>query len=472
MKKQIIKISLLAILFLVGFESASADWEAQLKSTFSSAKVVETFDNLQDWTPGGQFYSSAGCDTCASNSTLPKNNDGSDSIWTIWNSKGMSFEYTPGNGIFARGDVITGSISGATDTIERIWELDGKSYIQITSTDGVQQVSNFVAGENISSGSKTGTNIQWPLFIADHGPSHNWRGTGKSLMMDLGDNNASDLNPAIEGIGAQRLGTYFGDGITGKSGFKKAHVFFMIKLGPEFFNDCITPDGQCLAGGYDTVGAFLKMFELNSGFVEISKWGTAEDLVLVDPAAPSYYRLDEYGLNFSVFNFYGGGASHTNDLYFTKNIHVASEWQNPGLYTYLQTQASVPVRNGTTLDIENYFENNEWFAVEMAQDLGTKDLADGTTDFWIYDQNGVEKGHYASTENHLNVFDHYYNKFVMGGNRGSLHDMIGGLDTRWWVDDIVINDSRIGPTYFSTLASFQGPADETAPAAPTGLGVE
>ncbi|HBD18158.1 MAG: hypothetical protein UY19_C0010G0047 [Candidatus Wolfebacteria bacterium GW2011_GWA2_47_9b] len=468
MKKQIGIIGVLVMVSFLPLTKVHAGWQQTLESRFA---IVETFDELQDWTPGGQFYSMAGCETCASNLTLPKKNDGSNSIWTFWNNKGISFQYTPGNGTFVRGDVITGSTSGATETIERVWVLEGKSYIQITSTDGTNKISDFVVGENITSGSKTGTNLQWPLFIADHGPSHTWRGTGKSLMMDLGDNNANDLNPSMEGIGAQRMGLYFGDGISGKSGFKKAHVFFMVKLNPEFFSPCVNPGTQCLVDGYDTVSV-IKMFDLNSGFTDITTWGNSADRALVDPNHANYPRLDEYGLNFSVFNLYGGGSTFPESTFFIQAGHVANPSGAPSLYTYLQTISNVRMRNGTSMDVDGFSENNQWFGVEMAQDIGTVNTTDGTTEFWIYDQDGILKGYYVATgENHLKVFDHYYNKFVFGGNRLSAHDGTGGLDARWWVDDLIISGTQIGPTYFSTLASFQGPADVTAPAAPSGLSV-
>jgi len=419
----------------------SAGWQETLESVFDHA---ETFDQLQDWTPGGQWYSASGCPTCASNATLPKKLDGSPSMWGIWNNKGLSFQYTPENGVFAIGDVITGSVSGTTATVRQVWNLDGKSYIQLTNTNAVQGTVNFTAGEMITSGAKTGLNLQWPLFIADHGPAYTWAGGGKSLVMDLGDNdNTNPSTPTMAGLGAQRMGTYFGDGVSGKSGYKKAHIFFMMKVAPTFFT--------MTDGSYDYVSV-VKAFDLVSGFTDISTWGTPADRAMADPDAANYYRLDEYGLNMSVFNFGGGGASYPNNLFFTENIYDAS-LTGASLYTYTQRISSRKVRTGTTMDLQSYISSGEWFGVECASDIGTAGNNDGTTDFWIYDKNGVEKGHYSLTgERRLTYFDHYYNKMVLGGNRRSTSGATGSLDSRWWIDDLIIHGSRIGPTYFERLS--------------------
>lgn len=224
-KKHLKLLMALALAVLLhGVDVEAATWQDTLDAKFD---IVDTFDDTQDWTPGAQWYSSAGCATCPSNSTLPKKIDGSKSIWGQWNNKGLSIQYTPSSGTFAIGDVITGATSGTSATVRRVWNLEGKWYIQLTNSNTSQGSSKFVAGERINSGSKAGTNLQWPLFIADHGDAYTWRGTGKSLVMDIGDNdNTKALDPTMAGLGAQRMATFFGDGATGKSGYKKNSRLF------------------------------------------------------------------------------------------------------------------------------------------------------------------------------------------------------------------------------------------------------
>ncbi|UFS69144.1 Ig-like domain-containing protein [Geomonas sp. RF6] len=447
----------LALLF-ASTEGKAATWQETLDSKFD---IVDTFDELQDWTPGGQWYSGAGCATCPSNSSLPKKIDGSKSIWQLWNTKGLSFQFTPGSGTFAIGDVVTGGTSGATATVRRVWNLDGKSYIQITYDNTARGTSKFVAGERISSGSKTGTNLQWPLMIGNHGAAYTWRGTGKSLVLDIGDNdNLKATDPTMAGLGVQRLGTYFGDGTNGKSGYKKVYVFFMMKVSPTFFNKCLDPGTTCVAGGYDATKV-IKAFDLCSGFTGVSEWGTAADRALVD--ASWAYRVPEYGMNYSLFNFIGGGLSNPQNLFYGEHNRVATG--TAPNYTVANIVNNRPLRSGTTLDINSYISTGDWYGVELAADIGTKGNNDGSTDFWIYDKNGVEKGHFSVTgQNHLMYFDHFYNKITLGGNRLSGHGLTGGLDSRWWIDDFIINGSRIGTTYFQLL-SAQGNADGTAPTA-------
>ena len=458
-KTVVATVGALALLLHAG-EGKAASWQDELQSRFD---VVDTFDELQDWTPGGQWFSGAGCDSCASNSGLPKKIDGSGSIWGIWNNKGLSFEYTPQNGNFAVGDLITGATSGATATVRKVSNLDGRWYIQLTNNNQVSGSFRFAAGETISSGTKAGTNLQWPLFIANHGPANTWRGTGKSLVLDLGDNNNTDpLNPAMAGLGAQRLGTYFGDGISGRSGYKKVHAFFMMKVSPSFFNKCLNPGTSCLAQGYDPVSV-VKVFDLNSGFTAISKWGTSAERAEVSANPTTQARLDEYGLNFSVLNFGGGGLSQSQNLFFAENNYVTAG-ASPNC-SYLQTTSGRRLRSGTVLDIESYVQGGEWFGIEIASDIGTKGNSDGSTDFWIYDGTGKEMGHFAVTgQNRLLYFDHLYNKLVLGGNRLSSNGKTGNLDSRWWIDDVIIHGSRIGTAYFRML-SGEGTADTTAPAA-------
>ncbi len=457
LKKVVIHRFLAGALLVAGAGEAKAlTWQQVLQQ--AGFDIVETFDQLQDWTPGGQWYSAAGCSRCASNSTLPKKLDGGNSIWGFWNSKGLSLRYTPGDGSFAAGDVITGVRSGTTATVRRVWNLDGEWYIQLTHDNAVQGRSAFVAGERIRSGSKSGSQLSWPPFIANHGPDHTWRQDGKSLVLDLGDNDNRDpADPTMAGLGAQRLAAFFGDGASGKSGYKKIHAFFMMKIAPTFFNRCLTPGAGCVAGGFDPVNV-VKVFEIDSGFTGVSQWGSRIEAAQV--AKKHLPRLPEYGLNFSVFNFKGGGLTHPGSIFFSENNYVASG--NPADYGYTKKPIEKGGGKGSAAEVGSFVASGEWFGVEVASDIGSAGESDGSTELWIYDRNGVERGHYSVTgQNRLMHFDHYYNKFVLGGNRLSGNGKTGGIDVRWWIDDVIIDASRIGPAYFRLfpkVTSFSAPA--------------
>ncbi|HAM36055.1 MAG TPA: hypothetical protein DCP85_09050, partial [Elusimicrobia bacterium] len=108
----------------------------------------------------------------------------------------------------------------------------------------------------------------------------------------------------------------------------------------------------------------------------------------------------------------------------------------------------------------------DWLALEIISDIGTMGHSDGTTELYIYDKAGNIKGHYsAAGQLKLTQFDHYYNKITLGGNRRT-GTTSSHLDGRYWLDDFIVDDSRIGPTYFSTLAAFDGGKDTASPSAP------
>lgn len=91
---------------------------------------------------------------------------------------------------------------------------------------------------------------------------------------------------------------------------------------------------------------------------------------------------------------------------------------------------------------------------------------------YIYDKNGIVKGHYsASGQLKLKEFDHYYNKITLGGNRRTGLST-SNTDGRYWIDDFIVNDGRVGPTYFTALNNFQNNPDLFAPSEPSSLNVE
>ncbi|EKD58454.1 MAG: hypothetical protein ACD_56C00119G0001, partial [uncultured bacterium] len=83
MQKQILKIFFLLSIFFMLPNFAKADWQQTLESNFD---IVETFDNLQDWSANGLFPSGTGSATVYDHSLLPKKLDGSDGQWDYWNN--------------------------------------------------------------------------------------------------------------------------------------------------------------------------------------------------------------------------------------------------------------------------------------------------------------------------------------------------------------------------------------------------
>ena len=441
---------------------ASADWEGELKAAFPEAKVVETFDNLQDWggddIEGVSGYLNADVNPA---SFFPQLSQGGLSQWQYTSLGHKAIEISNQVGVFAKYDIVTGAISGAKGGIASARSENGKEYLVLGFGSGTNYTL-FTPGETITnSNGASAVFVGYVQWIADHGAENVWRGNGKSLRVNYGDFTSGadvygnggilDANypDNVAGFGPSRLGVFFGDGISGKSGYKKAHVFMMAKLQSNFVQK--NPD----TGNYLYIGT-VKMFDLCSGFTSIDVWGTTNERAQVDPAVNN---LHEYGLNFSIYNLIGTG-SYGENLFYGQNSFVPT--MGGGGYVINQIVANRPTTAIPLYDnvVSPMYEDDEWFGIEMAADIGTIGSNDGTTDFWVYDKNGVEQAHWSEVgQQRLLTFDHYYNKVTLGGNRlcAGYGRCPLGQDNRWFADDIIISDSRIGPSYFAALAAYNNP---------------
>lgn len=282
----------------------------------------------------------------------------------------------------------------------------------------------------------TADNAAVEPWIKDHG-AYKWGSSGKSLCI-----NYNDYSGGIAGYGPSRLGTYFGDNVTGKSGYKKIYLFMMVKFGPGFFK-------QNADKTFVTVGT-LKMFDICSGFTAINYWGTPAEHALTN-GTPQVNT--EYGVDDTVFNIYGGGLTWANRLFYQENAFKANLTVDGWGYTAVPEGSGRPLTDSTkTADITDFYLQDRWFGLEIASDIGTPNNPDGSIDVWIYNDLGNEVGHFIATNyNKLVYFDHYYNKVVLGGNRicTGYGACPAGQDNRWYVDDFIINNSRIGLKYFS-----------------------
>ena len=418
--------------------------QSSSQSLQTAFNVVETFDELQDWDGNARTGYNYGT------TYAPKEADGSPSKWVYFTNDRIAIEYTAPSGSFAVGDTITGVSSGATGKVEKLITDNGKTYLQLmTPLSG-----SFVAGETIrNQASVTAKFSTHPKWIANHGSDYVWGGTGKSMRI-----NYYDFSGGIAGFGPSRLGMYLGDGVSGKSGYKKIHLFMMVKFQPGFFK-------QNADGTFVTVGT-LKFFDLCSGFTAADYWGTSSERAQLNQSSARLPQLQtEYGPNMSVVNTKGGGLSCPRKLFFFESPFTGKMVTGGIDYYDMPTQDLINHSTNNT-DISSYYLSGDWFGLEIASDIGTKDNKDATTDFWIYDKNGNEKGHFSATgESRLTFFDHEYNKVTLGGNRictgyGTCPD---GQDNRWYADDFIIHNDRIGPTYFSMKASGGTIADTTKP---------
>jgi len=435
----------------------AATWQEMLQSNFD---IVETFDDLQDWSANGLYPSGSGDSRAYDPALLPKKMDSTPSRWGYWANKyPTAIVGSISNGPFVAGEVVVNG-KGAKWEYRRTHVIDGVTYVQLRDPV-LGSVGRFAVGDTLigQTSGATATITGWPKIIANHGTS-TWRGNGKSLMMNLGDNDNGA--GAMAGLGAQRLGMFFGDGISGKSGYKKLNLFMMVKFSPKFFGK----SGSQSDVDYISVFKFL---DICSGFTSIKKFGSLDDQASIEKTAQT---TTEYGANQSIINLNGGGLSMAGRAVTVENIAVATMTPNSSPVTYYGKVAkSVNMNNNDPLyttygndinKIQPTYAAGEWFGLEIITDIGTPNNSDGSTELFVYDKNGVVKGHYKATgQLKLVKFDHYYNKIVLGGNRRS-GTATSSTDGRYWIDDFIVDGTRIAPTYFQLIASATDTTNPTA----------
>lgn len=325
------------------------------------------------------------------------------------------------------------SVFDIVETFDQLkdWHGSAKDYVTNTS-DMPKKIDGSPSIWTMYSNTET-PKADW---IRNHGDGFVWNGT-KSLCINYNNlnPNVADSNEIL-GYGPSRLGIFFGDGVTGKSGYKKINIFYMIKFRQGFFVRNSANDGWEYLNGY------LKTLELCSGFTGIRRWGTDEDRLL---ACQTPQVLQEYGTNDTVFNIIGGGISLKKLLCFYDSTFTGSLTSN-NCYQYTGKYAEYRLA-----DTSGEYINDKWVGVEIIADIGTVNSYNGSLTINIYNDKGQKIGSDSRT-NQLKVaiFDHYYNKITIGGNKSFAPPC--GLENRFYIDDFIINKSEIAPTYFKMLS--------------------
>lgn len=341
----------------INFGSTYADWQSTLEAQFD---IVETFDQLKDWTGSGSGNVSG------NPNDMPKKLDGTPSIWQYYSFYG--------------------------DRYDQNW-------------------------------------------IGDHGSKNVWRDVGKSLHLDY---NCSQ-GQAIDS-GPSRLGFKIGD--SPDDGYSdEVHVFFMSRIDKDFF--IINSDNTFAYHG------FCKTLDISAGFKDIEYFGTVDEHNWLVANSAKSQVLQQYGLNAQVYNYKTYGDGSTNKA--VKN-------------TVLTTNSANDVYQANIVDlIDADFGQialaSSWFGLEyrvkMSKPHGS---ANGEFEVWVYNSAGNIVAHHLETgvvnfRDGNTAFNHGWNKFVWGGNRQCppVYSEEFGPKDDLYIDDIVVNGSRIGPTYFSLI---------------------
>jgi hypothetical protein len=284
----------------------------------------------------------------------------------------------------------------------------------------------------------------WPTvaspsaWIKDHGSANVWRGAGKSLILDM------DQDDSTANLGPGRLKTYFGgptpDSISPytnsgieESGYRgDVYIFEMIKLPTNIFPLQTTLNSY---GTYNKYYSYFKFHVLATGKTDVSTCTEG--------------RPDcEYGASniHTMFTNSDSGYQH-----FKLEYYSDADWADLNL----------PVdgfQKWSPKNPESFLDSRlgNWFGLEVHVHRGDPGVANGYQEYWLYDPDGTV--YYVGrvpADYMMMTADHNwgFNYFFQGGNISFQTDVVTQkLNTAYFVDDIILDNNRIGPTYFQLLA--------------------
>lgn len=211
-------------------------------------------------------------------------------------------------------------------------------------------------------------------------------------------------------------------------------------------------------------GGAWKTLCVSGGFYDVSNWHTADG----SPACEDR-QAHNYGLNMQLYELGSSSFSSNSGIAFFLETFPGT-WYAPGnCYGYLED-----ITNGqaSSRGVNDYATNGQWMSIEIRQKAGTIDTANGEVETWFYSPDGTVIDHHLYTGlTNMRVFQEKWNRVEIGGNRinnGYWYSVQNSWDNRWYVDDLILNQARIGPTYFG-LAKGQTPPAPIPPKAPGGL---
>jgi|GEM_PF-4006407 len=267
-------------------------------------------------------------------------------------------------------------------------------------------------------------------WIGDQG-RNNWSGN-KAMALDYGGSDGVN--------GPSRFGYYIGEGDPAR-GYTDVYAFYMIKIPKSFYPT---------SGDSFNYFGYLKTFEIASGFRDVFSWGTPEQQALTDGSA----QVDSvYGLNFTVFNHKDCNYMQCTESIYGDNLSTSINSYVSGTgsdYHYTASVEGYEFRDAAPGDL---IREDKWYGVEYRiKQSSPHGAANGIIQTWIYDESGNVVGEQSLT---LETFrdisvplNHAFNKFVIGGNRSGFDAAPGGT---FYVDDFIVNNKRIGLSYFALL---------------------
>ncbi len=272
-------------------------------------------------------------------------------------------------------------------------------------------------------------------WIGYHGPDNMLGGKGKSLCIDYAGLEGGPMGPS-------RLATYFGRGHP-RSGYKDIYVFFRVRLSSDFYPP--------FRNGKPTWWAYHKFVVLSLGYRDANNWGTPDQ----QQRATRIQHRRCYGLNCTIINTCPWDRPRGISL--VDNVLVGVTRPDGRTFYVYPRQGAYGKRfvNRSKGKIDSYLDT--WFGIELHYRRGDVAKPNGHVQYWVYDQQGnAKKIHDVDGVLLITLYDHKYNRFEFGGNRFGPH-FRGAKTGTYYVDDFIVNGSRIGPKYFEIVGKGAAP---------------
>lgn len=271
-------------------------------------------------------------------------------------------------------------------------------------------------------------------------------GKGKSVCMDLSHRQNNGLGDGLN-HGPNHFGWYFGGDLGRSAGYdEEFYVFFMYfipkNMYPTYENSA-TNVGEYEDGKYYLYNGSFKFATPGIGFKNVNTHSDEDTYTMS--------KGSTYGWVSRVFHI----SIPTSNKYFPRTVLEG--------HGYYKNATPVPSfaseQNTATKDTYGargeYVTINEWRGIEFRYKKNTNNNEDGVFQVWDYDP---KTGNATVLMDLSNIWftcgslqADKFNNFFIGGNNSNRWLWGDSMDPKYYVDDVIINGSRIGPKYFKDV---------------------
>lgn len=261
-------------------------------------------------------------------------------------------------------------------------------------------------------------------------------GKGKSVCITYGSAN-----------GPSHFGWYFG-GANGRNGGydDEFYVFFMYYIPKSMYP---TYENSSGVGSYVDGDPYIfnpsfKFSTVALGFGDISRHSDSETYDMGSA------RMTTYGWAACVFHIKPASAGYMPRGAVEGKPYYSFATPVPPFASEQDTATK------TTYNvIGNYIEVGKWKGIEFRYKKNTGNNEDGIFQAWDYDPATGESTEIVSKKDLWYICGSLnsdkFNFYFIGGNNSSSWTWGSSMDPNFYIDDVIINATRIGPRYFSDV---------------------